>query len=87
MWGLKKKYPSAKATRIIRPTYALLKGWPYKRGSTVDRFNGWQSKPDYFGCAPHKCFQLGFLLVGGATKLHSDGESQNAFDDSMIESF
>ena len=35
MWGLKKKYPSAKATRIIRPTYALLKGWPYKRGSTV----------------------------------------------------
>ena len=31
MWGLKKKYPSAKATRIIRPTYALL----YKRGPTV----------------------------------------------------
>ena len=55
--------------------------------SVVDRLNGWQCKPDYFGCAPHKCFQLGFLLVGGATKPHSDGESQNAFDDSMIESF
>ena len=44
--------------------------------SVVDRLNGWQCKTDYFGCAPHKCFQLGFLLVGGATKPHSDGESQ-----------
>ena len=25
----------------------------------IDRFNGWQRKPDYFGCAPHKCFQMG----------------------------
>ena len=30
--------------------------------SVVDRLNGWQCKPDYFGCAPHKCFQLGFIL-------------------------
>ena len=55
--------------------------------SVVDRLYGWQCKPDYFRCAPHKCFQLGFLLIGGATKPHSDGESQDAFDDSMIESF
>ena len=55
--------------------------------SVVDRRNAWQCKPDYFGCAPHKCFQLGFLLVGGAIKPHSDGDSQNAFDDSMVESF
>ena len=53
--------------------------------SVVDRL--WQCKPDYFGCSPHKCFHLGFLLVGGATKPHSDGESQNAFADSMIASF
>ena len=32
-------------------------------------------------------FQLGFLLVGGATKPHIDGESQDAFDDSMTTSF
>ena len=49
--------------------------------SVIDRFNSCQCKPDYFGCAPHKCF-----LVGGATKLHSDGEGQDAFDDSMIKS-
>ena len=55
--------------------------------SVIDRFNGCQCLPDYFGCAPHKCFQLGFLLVGGATKPHSDGGSQDAFDDSMIKSF
>ena len=39
--------------------------------SVIGRFNGWQRKPDYFGCAPQKCFQLRFLLVGGATRPHS----------------
>ena len=29
--------------------------------------------------APHKCFQLGFLLIGGVTKPYSDGERQDAF--------
>ena len=55
--------------------------------SVIDRFNGWQCKTDYIGCAPHRCFQLGFLLVRGATKPHSDGESKDAFDDSIITSF
>ena len=43
--------------------------------------------PDYFGCAPHKCFQLGSLLVGVATKPHSDGESQVIFYHSILKSF
>ena len=55
--------------------------------SVIDRFNDCQRKPDYFRCAPHKCFQLDILLVGAATKPYSDGESQDAFDDSIIKSF
>ena len=43
--------------------------------------------PDYFGCAPHKSFQLGSLLVGVATKPHSDGESQVIFYHSILKSF
>ena len=55
--------------------------------SVIDRFNGWQRKLDYFGCALHMCFQLGLLLEGGVIKPHSDGESQNIFDDSIIKLF
>ena len=55
--------------------------------SVIDRFNGWQRKPDYFRCALHKCFQLGFLLVGGTAKPHSDGESQDIFDHGIVKTF
>ena len=55
--------------------------------SVIDRFNGWQRKLDYFGCALHMCFQLGFLIEGGVIKPHSDGESQNIFFDSITKLF
>ena len=55
--------------------------------NVIDRFNGWQHKPNYFGCAFHKCFQLGFLLIGSAAKPYSDGECQDIFEHGVVKSF
>ena len=44
-------------------------------------------KPDYFGSAPHKCFQLGILLVGESPadgNQYYDGDLASTSDREML---